>query len=139
MYTLDEIDDKIGLATALRLSGAELLRDRARAQTICNGIGAGWMPAKVRGWISDLTPTLILAADIHDIRYEIGGSEFARRLADTEMLDNGIALANAKYGRFDPRRYLTQFAMLQYYIKLRQFGALAFNKSAGGHNKEEET
>ena len=43
------------------------------------------------------------------------------------MLDNGIRLAVQKYRLFDPRRYLVQFVMLQFYIKLCKFGNLAWN------------
>ena len=44
------------------------------------------------------------------------------------MLENGIRNANHKYRRFDPRRYIVQFVMLQFYIKLREYGSLSFNK-----------
>lgn len=133
MYSLNEIEEKIALAKAAKLSGAELLLDCERACRICNGIGADWMPDWLRALISGLNPTLVLAADIHDIRYDDGGDELARLLADIEMLDNGIKLANHHYSRFDPRRYIVQFVMLQFYIKLRQFGAFAFK------SKHEET
>lgn len=126
MYSLNEIEEKIALAKAAKLSGAELLLDRERACRVCNGIGADWMPDWLREAISGLNPTLVLAADIHDIRYALGGTESERKAADDEMLENGIKLANHHYSRFDPRRYIVQFVMLQFYIKLRQFGAFAF-------------
>ena len=126
MYSLNEIEEKIALAKAAKLSGAELLLDRERACRVCNGIGADWMPDWLREAISGLNPTLVLAADIHDIRYALGGTEAERKDADDEMLENGLKLANYRYGRFDPRRYIVQFVMLQFYIKLRQFGAFAF-------------
>lgn len=126
MYSLNEIEEKIALAKAAKLSGAELLLDRERACRVCNGIGADWMPDWLREAISGLNPTLVLAADIHDIRYALGGTEAERKAADDEMLENGIKLANHHYSRFDPRRYIVQFVMLQFYIKLRQFGAFAF-------------
>ena len=126
MYTIHEIAEKQEQAAAAGLSGAELLDDTERAIRVCNGIGAAWMPEWLRALISKLFPTLVLAADIHDLRYDDGGDELARLLADIEMLDNGIKLANHHYSRFDPRRYIVQFVMLQFYIKLRQFGAFAF-------------
>ena len=128
MYTLDEVLCKQESAIEAGLSGAELLEDTERAVRVCNGIGAAWMPECLRALISRLFPTLVLAADIHDVRYDAGGDEIDRHIADIEMLDNGIKLANRHYGRFDPRRYIVQFIMLQFYIKLRQFGAIAYNK-----------
>ena len=88
MYTLHEIEEKIKLAKELNLSGAELLEDCERAMRVCNGIGAEWMPEIARKLISSLNPTLVLAADIHDIRYHLGGSELDRKNADDEMLIN---------------------------------------------------
>ena len=127
MYTTAEILKKQELAVDAGLSGVELLDDTERAQRVCNGIGAAWMPEWLRKFLGRMFPTLVLAADIHDIRYEIGGKKLNRLLDDVEMLDNGIRLANYSYRFFDPRRYVVQFVMLQFYIKLRDFGSLAFN------------
>lgn len=127
MYTTAEILKKQELAISAGLSGAELLDDTERAQRVCNGIGANWMPNWMRGLIGFLFPTLVLAADIHDIRYDIGGTEKQRVAADVEMLDNGIKLANHKYRLFSPLRYVVQFVMLQFYITLRRVGNLAWN------------
>ena len=128
MYTTAEILKKQELAVDAGLSGVELLDDTERAQRVCNGIGANWMPNRIRALISFLFPTLVLPADIHDLRYDRGGAELDRLLADVEMLENGIRNANHKYRRFDPRRYIVQFVMLQFYIKLREYGSLSFNK-----------
>lgn len=134
MYTTAEILKKQSDAEAAGLAGAELLDDVERAVQICNGIGACWMPEWLRALISRMFPTLVLPADIHDLRYEQGGNELDRLLADVEMLGNGIRNANHKYRRFDPLRYITQFVMLQFYIKLREYGALAFNKQEDEKN-----
>ena len=131
MYSLNEIEEKILLANELNLSGAELLEDRERAVKVCNGIGAEWMPSWLRWLIGFLFPTLVLAADIHDIRYHLGGSELDRKNADDEMLINGILLARNRYGKFDPRRYVVVFVMLQFYFKLRDFGSFAWNGRSG--------
>jgi hypothetical protein len=127
MYTLNEVLCKQEEAIEAGLSGAELLDDTERAIRVCNGIGAAWMPEWLRALISKLFPTLVLAADIHDIRYDMGGDEIDRHMDDVEMLDNGIKLANRHYGRLDPRRYIVQFVMLQFYIKLRDYGQAAYN------------
>lgn len=131
MYSLNEIEEKIKLAKKLGLSGAELLEDRERAMRVCNGIGAEWMPSWMRWLIGFLFPTLVLAADIHDIRYYLGGSELDRKNADDEMLINGVVLARNRYGKFDPRRYVVVFVMLWFYFKLRDFGSFAWNGREG--------
>lgn len=131
MYSLNEIEEKILLANELNLSGAALLEDTERAQQVCNGIGAEWMPSWLRWLIGFLFPTLVLAADIHDIRYYLGGSELDRKNADDEMLINGVVLARNRYGKFDLRRYVVVFVMLQFYFKLRDFGSFAWNGRGG--------
>ena len=45
MYTLPEVERKIVLARAAKLSGAYLLENRLRVMRVCNGIGAWWFPA----------------------------------------------------------------------------------------------
>lgn len=126
MYSLRDIDRKIRLARKAGLSGVELLEQRDRARTVCNGIGADWMPDWLRKLISRLFPALVLAADIHDIRYYLGGTSLARLLADVEMLENGCRLAEYAYGRFDPRRHIVQHVMLRFFMTLRKYGAMAW-------------
>lgn len=127
MYSLNEIEEKIKLAKELGLSGAELLEDRERAQRVCNGIGADWMPDSARKLISSLNPTLVLAADIHDLRYETGGTAEERKAADDEMLENGYKLADARYSWYNPLRYYVKWKMRKFYKILRAFGFLAWN------------
>lgn len=133
MYSLNEIEEKIQLATELNLSGAELLEDRERAMRVCNGIGAEWMPDSARKLISSLNPTLVLAADIHDIRYEIGGTTEERKAADDEMLENGYKLADARYSWYNPLRYYVKWKMRKFYKILRAFGFLAWNYREGAN------
>ena len=127
MYTLHEIEEKIKLAKELGLSGAELLEDRERAVKVCNGIGAEWMPEIARKLISGLNPTLVLAADIHDLRYDAGGTEEDRKAADDEMLENGYKLAEARYGWYNPLRYWVKHKMRKFHEILRDFGIWAWN------------
>ncbi len=126
MYTVEQLESRIALARAAKLSGAELLEDIPRAMRVCNGIGAYWMPESVRDAISGLNPTLVLAADIHDIRYYLGGTEADREFADNEMLSNGLALADYHYRWYDPRRYWVRKQMRKFYLILRAFGRAAF-------------
>ena len=127
MYSLNEIEEKLKLAKELNLSGAELLEDRERAVKVCNGIGAEWMPESARKLISSLNPTLVLAADIHDLRYETGGTEEEREAADDEMLENGYKLANARYSWYNPLRYWVKHKMRRFYKILRAFGGWAWH------------
>ena len=100
----------------------------------CNGIGADWMPDWLREAISGLNPTLVLAADIHDIRYALGGTESERKAADDEMLENGLKLANYRYGWYDPRRYWVRKQMRKFHAILREFGGWAwkYREAANG-------
>ena len=104
-----------------------MLEDRERAVKVCNGIGAEWMPEIARKLISTLNPTLVLAADIHDLRYEIGGPEEEREAADDEMLENGYKLANWKYRWYNPLRCWVKHKMRKFHKILRAFGGLAWN------------
>lgn len=93
MYTLQEIEWKIELAKAAKLSGAELLEEREQAMRVCNGIGACWMPERIRRFIGLLHPELVIVADIHDLRHEIGGTHLDRWKSDFEFLCNGFRMA----------------------------------------------
>ena len=127
MYSLNEIEEKLATAKKLELSGWWLLEDRERAQRVCNGIGAEWMPDSARKLISSLNPTLVLAADIHDLRYDTGGTTEERKAADDEMLENGYKLADAHYSWYNPLRYYVKWKMRKFYKILRAFGFLAWN------------
>lgn len=134
MYSQKEIEEKIALAKAAKLSGAYLLDDQERAMRVCNGIGAEWMPDWMRDAISGMNPTLVLAADIHDIRYELGGTEEERQKADDEILENGIKLADYRYGWYDPRRYWVRKQMRKFHAILCEFGGWAwkYREAANG-------
>lgn len=92
VYTQLEIEDKIALARAAKLSGWRLLRE-PRARTVCNGIGAWWMPEEVREFISMMFPDLVIVADIHDLRHEKGGRWWKRWIYDFEFFTNGVRMA----------------------------------------------
>lgn len=127
MYTDTEILKKYARACELGLSGAELLADADAVRRDCNGIGAEWMGEHLRNLVGALNPTLILAADIHDRRYAIGGDSVARARADREFLENGLRLADAAYGWYDPRRYIVRNQARKFYAALRAVGAAAWN------------
>lgn len=126
MYTVEQIAEKRNLARRLGLSGHWLLRDVDRAQKSCNGIGAEWFPAWLRWIINTLFPALVIVADIHDIRYAIGGNAETRRKADTEFLANGYIVAEEIYGHAFPVRWMAELTVRLMYRSLRIAGRLAW-------------
>ena len=125
-YTADEIEAKLKLARKLKLSGWWLLRDGERASKSCNGIGAAWFPGWLRWVINTMFPHLVIIADIHDIRYDIGGDLYSRRKADTEFLANGYTVAEEIYGKFPPVRFGAELVVRLMYRALRIGGRLAW-------------
>ena len=127
-YTADEITEKRNLARKLKLSGWWLFRDGERAAQSCNGIGAEWFPAWLRWVINTMFPELVIIADIHDIRYDMGGTPADRRKADAEFLANGYIVAEAMYGKFFPVRRLAELTVRLMYRALRVAGRLAWDE-----------
>ena len=121
MYTDEEIREKQQLASAAGLGGAELLNDAAAVKKDCNGIGAEWMPDRLRDLLGERYPELVVVADIHDRRYAIGGGILARWRADWEFLRNGLKMAR------HCRRIGIAWATVRMWILLRLGGAAAFN------------
>lgn len=130
-YTKDELQHKYEVAFNLGLSGAELLKD-PRAQKACNGIGAEWMWDGLREMLGFFNPTLELAADIHDMRYELGGDEIDREFADDEFLANAIECANARYSWWNPLRYRVRKQARKFHLILRVAGAKAWREAQEG-------
>ena len=126
MYSREQITEKRNLARRLGLSGHWLLRNIDRAQKSCNGIGADWFPAWLRWVINICFPEMVIIADIHDVRYAIGGDLYARRMADTEFLANGYNIAEEKYGKIPPVRYAAELVVRLMYRALRIGGRLAW-------------
>lgn len=131
MYSKEELLHKYEVAVNLGLSGAELLKD-PRAQKACNGIGAEWMWDNLRELIGKFNPTLELPADIHDMRYEIGGTDADRKFADDEFLANALECANAKYGWYNPLRYRVRKQARKFYLILRVAGGKAWREAQKG-------
>lgn len=133
MYTTAQVREKCHTARRLKLSGWWLLRDADRAARICNGIGAAWFPWWLRRLLGWCFPRLVLAADIHDLRYELGGSEGERRAADAEFLANGYTIAEAFYpGWRFPLRLAAQWVVRRMYHALRLAGRSAWNENGDG-------
>lgn len=127
MYTDEEIRQKTALARAAGLSGAELLNDATAVKRDCNGIGAAWMPDRLRDLLGERYPELVVVADIHDRRYSEGGTEADRQAADAEFRANGMKMAKYVYSWYDPRRYWVMWQVWKFSALLAGGGALAFN------------
>jgi len=125
-YTPEEIHEHYLLARKLKLSGYWLLGNTGRAARVCNGIGAEWFPAWARHAIDTLCPHIVIVADIHDVRYEIGGDAAARRRADDEYLANGYAVAEHFYAWYNPVRYIAEFVVRRMHRLLRLGGDKAW-------------
>lgn len=121
MYSDAEIRQKQQLSRAAGLSGTELLDDAAAVRRDCNGIGAAWMPDRLRDLLGERYPELKIVADIHDRRYALGGGILARWRADWEFLRNGLKMAR------HCRRFGIAWATVRMWILLRLGGAAAFN------------
>lgn len=121
MYTDDEIFQKRLDAYVAGLSGAELLNDTEAVRRDCNGIGAEWMPDRLRNLLGERYPELVVVADIHDRRYALGGGILARWRADWEFLRNGLKMAR------NCRRIGIAWATIRMWLLLRIGGAAAFN------------
>lgn len=115
-------------ARSLGLFDAELLSDTDIVARECNGIGAAWFPAWLRWMISFLCPSLVLAADIHDIQYYYGGDDIDRRKADVMFLANIVIIAESKYKYFPPMRRLVECIGFKMYRVLRLFGDKAWKE-----------
>ena len=129
MYTTKEIEEKINEAEKYKLSGRQLLRDYAAVKLQCNGIGAAWMPEILRRGLGALHPSLIIAADIHDRRYSIGGTTSDREAADEEFKVNCFRIITEKYRGFDPRSIYLKRKAIRFYNALRLFGGMVWNNN----------
>lgn len=115
-------------ADALRLNlyGAKYLLN-PNAPKWCNGIGAQWMWAVLRDLVSDINPAFIIPSAIHDVLYEIGGTDDDRKKADDEWLENCLIVTNDRYGWYNPFRYHYRKQARKYHALLRISGGLAWN------------
>lgn len=128
MYSDAEIREKQQLARAAGLRGAELLDNIEAIKRDCNGIGAEWMPDRLRDLLGERYPELVIIADIHDRRYALGGGILARWRADWEFLTNGLKMAR------HCRRIGLVWATVRMWLLLRIGGAAAFNYHKKGKN-----
>lgn len=118
------------------LSGRELFGkyDADSIRFVCNGIGPSWMPDVLRSFVSTMNPSLEPVAAIHDMRYDIGGTEEDFLAANAEFEENGVRIAKAKFGWWNLRRYLVIAQAKKFRALCDKFGkpAFRFEAKSGG-------
>jgi hypothetical protein len=130
----DQYDEAVAMhAKAVRqgLRGAALLEDVDECARTCNGIGPGWFPEWLRWAITEVNPTLVPTAWIHDRRYSQGGGIWKRWTADWEFLRNGWMAAFHGRRWNDPCAYARGWKATVFWLALRAGGQGAFNWRAG--------
>ena len=106
------------------------------AATLCNGIGAEWMPPVIRKALSKLHPSLKPVADNHDMNFShADGSNFMFKQSNEAFKINGYKVAKHKYGVFNPLRYWVMYKARQYMLILNKFGGVAYKQACKGNNK----
>ena len=133
---MNKIQEIRAQAKKLKLFGHELL-DRFSDQElewICNGIGPGYFPEKLRRKISSALPHLKLPAALHDVGYHVGGSYADFLRVNSELAANARICAVAEFPWWDPRRYLVIRAGSVAADLCNQFGFLAWGLKQGNEN-----
>lgn len=97
-------------------------------QNTCNGIGADWMPKKVRKTITKACSYAECAALIHDWQYaNNNGTKKAQESADELFRNNALDEVCYKYPQWwNPRRWFAERAVLGMYAVLVESGYQAY-------------
>jgi len=94
---------------------------------ICNGIGAEWMGEKLRNALSKLHPSLVIVADLHDLRWFLGkGTQEDFLDSNSKFASNGVKIAKYFYGWYNPRRYIVMMDAKRYAGYLNLGGKVAY-------------
>ena len=121
-------DEYIGecrrLANDLKLEGRGLLwAEPAVIRRVCNGIGAEWMPEKLRGVLDTIHPAFVVPSIIHDLQYYYwNGAKSTFFRVNADFAENGKKMARHLYGWHSPRRYLAYHTANKYKTLLDLFG-----------------
>lgn len=139
--TKKEIDEMRQLAYNLCLVGWQRLQEDSEEtiERVCNGIGPSWFPAVIRQAIDKLHPSLKVVAMIHDLDYYHGDGtydDFTR--ANKAFGTNGVRVADATYGWYDPRRYLARHEARKFEALCAAFGWPAYAGAIKEREKDME-
>lgn len=131
-------DDKTQLAKRMfnraawyGLSGTEWLTSLTFEQMgrAYNGIGPAWFPEVLRDALDALNPDLTPVAFIHDNRWTYGdGSRQWFDDSNREFRENGCRMARAKYGWWNPARYVLTYRAATFANLCRKYGWNAYQE-----------
>lgn len=138
MATINEIKELVETANELGLDCPHKI-DVFAAAEIYNGVGAMWMPERIRKALDRLSDTLLPAVLIHDIDYALGdGTLLDFQNANNRLAENGCKCADAEYPWWNPMRYIVRHQAHAYAKVCKLFGLIAYemaiaeNRSKGG-------
>lgn len=140
VYTLEEIRKARDMATQLGLLGSGIfcLITEEEVQTICNGIGAAWMPEIARSLCDRRFDVMRIPAMIHDVQYEYGtGCTDDFKRANYNLYANGCIMAKHLYGWYNPLRYVVMNDARRLASICDVFGMKAY-KEAIAHRKRRQ-
>lgn len=132
---------KMAYAQALSL-GLDMKLDLTDEQVeyAYNGCGPEWMGDSVREFIDGLSEPLIPAVCVHDCDYSFGDGtveDFNR--ANERLESNGIICADARYGWWNPLRYLVRRQARIYARMCKQFGWTSYKDAIAKRKTWEKT
>ena len=132
MSTVETAVEMLALCRKYALSGTSFA-ERFEPQTLAavfNGIGPESWPQKLRDAIDNLAADLMPAAFIHDLRYAYGdGTTQHFSAANAELQSNGYKIADALYGWWNPRRYITRRRARTFADLCQRFGWKAYTEA----------
>jgi|GEM_PF-898566 len=132
MYTEAEIQKILESAIRADLNApSEFFKSSLKElQVICNGVGADWMPAKMRKAFDKLFPSAMGTVAIHDFMYsQSDGSTAKQKQADDYFLLNGIREADGNYPWYNWKRYFASLKVHLAYRLLQSGGRRAWLES----------
>lgn len=124
--TIPEMIDK---AKLLKLEGVEVFSNFSwkEMKHIYNGIGPDAFPDWLRDIVTESAGLFEPAALIHDLQFEVGGTETDFDKANDMFERNCKALVKDYYGWYNPMRYLWLNKARRWANYCRMFGRDSFN------------
>lgn len=109
MAGLAEIKSLCAQAEKYQLENREILKKYKNTElsSVYNGIGSDSFPEWLRYFISVLHPSLAVVAMIHDVEWHESDCSIGKfGESNARFKRNGYAVAKAKFGWYDLRRYI---------------------------------
>ena len=140
--TLQEAQDSISRARALKLSGAEFIATLGDENVMraCNGIGPSWMKQYLREKLDKWFRRFRVCADVHDCRFAFDndGEDAKFRAANDELERNCLIVADTDFAWYNPLRYWWRHGGRLMAKACRDFGWSAW-RDAYEDNEEKNT